>query len=50
MKAKKLLMFVTLTVVLAALVILIALSITAFKSYEVNTNTYEEIVEEVADD
>ena len=30
--------------------LLIALSITAFKSYEVNTNTYEEIVEEVADD
>ena len=30
--------------------LLIALSITAFKSYEVNTNIYEEIVEEVADD
>ena len=41
---------VILAIIIAGQMLLLALSVTAFKSYEVNTDTYEEYVEEIVDD
>ena len=41
---------IILAIIIAGQMLLLALSVTAFKSYEVNTDTYEEYVEEIVDD
>ena len=41
---------IILGVIIAGQMLLVALGVTAFKSYEVNTDTYEEYVEEIVDD
>ena len=41
---------IILAIIIAGQMLLVALSVTAFKSYEVNTDTYEEYVEEIVDD
>ena len=40
---------IILAIIIAGQMLLVALSVTAFKSYEVNTDTYEEYVEEIVD-
>ena len=41
---------IILTIIIVGQLLLVALGITAFKSYEVNTDTYEEYVEEIIGD
>ena len=41
---------IILAIIIAGQLLLVALSITAYKSYEVGTDTYEEYVEEFVDD
>ena len=41
---------IILAIIIAGQMLLVALGVTAFKSYEVNTDTYEEYVEEIVDD
>ena len=41
---------IILAIIIAGQLLLVALSITAYKSYEVDTDTYEEYVEEFVDD
>ena len=41
---------IILAIIIAGQMLLVALSVTAFKSCEVNTDTYEEYVEEIVDD
>ena len=41
---------IILAIMIAGQMLLVVLGITAFKSYEVNTDTYEEYVEEIVDD
>ena len=41
---------IILAIIIAGQLLLVALGITAYKSYEVGTNTYEEYVEEFVDD
>ena len=41
---------IILAIIIAGQLLLVALGITAYKSYEVNTDTYEEYVEEIVDD
>ena len=41
---------IILAIIIAGQMLLVALGVTAFKSYEVNTDTFEEYVEEIADD
>ena len=41
---------IILAIIIAGQMLLVALGVTAFKNYEVNTDTYEEYVEEIVDD
>ena len=41
---------IILAIIIIGQLLLVALSITAYKSYEVGTDTYEEYVEEFVDD
>ena len=41
---------IILGIIIAGQMLLVALGVTTFKSYEVNTDTYEEYVEEIVDD
>ena len=41
---------IILAIIIAGQMLLVAFGVTAFKSYEVNTDTYEEYVEEIVDD
>ena len=41
---------IILAIIIAGQMLLVALGVTVFKSYEVNTDTYEEYVEEIVDD
>ena len=41
---------IILAIIIAGQLLLVALGITAYKSYEVGTDTYEEYVEEFVDD
>ena len=41
---------IILAIIIAGQMLLVALGVTAFKSYEVNTDIYEEYVEEIVDD